>query len=188
MAEHDINRTDSDPSNNTAQHATSRNHSGAIAVHEDRNDDGSVIIRDFGAPPDNSNPGETSSRATSVWGHGFPARKKKFNFNATADDFHMGEADFAGGSGGKSFTIGKQEMDEARAKSAEERAARALGDAKVNESVETLEPRAATPWPAEDGEETPRASSPNREATERSEDALRRSDDHERRAAVRRAS
>ncbi|KAK5735642.1 hypothetical protein LTR17_007993 [Elasticomyces elasticus] len=185
MAEHNMNRTDSDPSNNTAQHATSRNHSGTIAVPEDRNDDGSVIVRDLGAPPNNNNRVDTSSRATSVWGHGFPARKKKFNFSATADDFHMGEADFASGSGGESFTIGKQEMDEATVKFAEEQAAKAQ---RANESLTTLEPRTATPWPMEDGEETPRARSPYRKAARRAEDTLRRDDDHERRAAERWAS
>ncbi|KAK3631403.1 hypothetical protein LTR56_016900 [Elasticomyces elasticus] len=184
MAENNMDR---DPSSNTAQRATSRSHSGTIAVPEDGNDDGSVIIRDFAAPPNNNNPVETSSRATSVWGRGFPARKKKFKFNATADDFHMGEADFAGGSGGKSFTIGTREMDEARAKFAEEKAAKALRDAEANESLATLEPRAATP-PAEDGEETPRAHSPDRKVAERAEDTLRRDDDHERRATKRWAS
>ncbi|KAK5746587.1 hypothetical protein LTR17_000603 [Elasticomyces elasticus] len=186
-----MDRTGSDPSNNTAEHATPRNHNGTIAVPEDGNDDGSVIVRDFGAPPDNKNPVDTSSRTTSVWGHGFPARKNKFNFNATADDFHMGEADFASGSDGKSFTIGKQEMDEARAKFAEEQAAKALRDAeaqRANESLTTSEPRTATPWPVEDGEETSRAGSPNGELAERSDDALRRNDDHEKRATERWAS
>ncbi|KAK3650714.1 hypothetical protein LTR56_006119 [Elasticomyces elasticus] len=177
-----MDRTDRNPS---------KYHSGTIAGPKDENDNGSAIVRNFGAPPSNNNPVDTSSRATSVWSHGFPARKKRFNFSATADDSHMGEADFAGGSGGKSFTIGKQEMDEARAKFAEEQAAKALRDAeaqRANESLTTLEPRTATPWPVEDGEETPRAGSPNREAAERSEDALRRSDDHERRATERWAS
>ncbi|KAK5731022.1 hypothetical protein LTR15_000960 [Elasticomyces elasticus] len=180
--------TDSELGGSTdAQHATSRNYS----VPGDETNNGSVGVRAFAAPPNDNNPVDTSSRTTSVWGHGFPARKKKFNFSATADDFHMGEADFAGGSGGKSFTIGKQEMDEARAKFAEEQAAKALRDAeahRANESLTTLEPRTATPWPVEDGEETPRARSPNRKAADRAEDTLRRDDDHERRATERWAS
>ncbi|KAK4963340.1 hypothetical protein LTR10_000968 [Elasticomyces elasticus] len=178
MAEHNMDRIDSDPSNNTAQHATSRD----CSVPGDETDNGSVGVHDFAAPPNDNNPVDTSSRTTSVWGHGFPASKKKFSFSATADDFHMGEADFAGGSGGK------QEIDETRANFAEEQAAKALRDTEVDESVETLEPRTATPWPVEDGEETPRAGSPHREAAQRSEDTLRRDDDHERRATERWAS